>query len=973
MIFDKSLKLLNYAKNTGGFLQLYTELDHSFVAGDKIFIIGGIYDNTQDLSYMSIYSTFTPTLYNPFNSNKSGYTIKSVDYSTNSFVIDYDITILQAGLLIYPYGITLNPFGNPQYIVNLAYNTFSSDDLYKGIYVSKTCFKTGRFRKGTINNGVFGNDYNLIRLNIHENQTAIQSDILINHIAAKNIKINSGLIKSKTDSFNPLTVKQKVNENTLLGNDLNPGALVNVTVTNNNDTWGYSSYERLSAKDVDIDNGEFSNPRANFIAIDNYTTTKAKLGCTAPIETNSLLLTNGTLNNIELNNYTINVLEAITLNTGIIDTFTDLNVISATISVNPGEIVFNVDYDVLANKHWVNGTICYISGIKPLLPFSDDVIFNSCFSFGSIQSVSYTYGDVTSAQITVLIYNFTTALYIGQESLFDFSAVKLSMSTHNYLSVYGTSNVSTVVVNTGVSYFDSSVIVNEGYYDTIVCHAGTQFLGTSVGESIYLLNIKQMYQSDITINPLFNYTKLESTRSAIKGDFNNCLIIGGTIHNSNITSCFVKPVTNTYFYNNTVSGTSSVDTAVKWDLIEFNGTADTIAYDGSEYYISTYSNYGSRKTAFKTGPATLLPLTSKVQEFNKLSGNSSIINYNSQTIVVGNIISTKELLYHVPSMDFISANYNAYVSIIDHGDMTYNIYFNWYSDSTKRRSDVLFSDLLSNDLTLQAAIEARSTYIGHAYIEGNEIDPNFTGVNPGYADVREIRNVPKPFRINNHEYYNNLRSRSQSDISINVYESPTVPAGQPDPAYGLALTPFLMILDIMAFTMYDNLMPGSTTPITDSAAFGIYFRSNGPMVAGPILATSVPACFIEVERVIIKRYDGANLVKGIVIHDCNYCPTTFGYTDDGLGLEYSWDTLVPGSAYPTSFSIQKPPYDGSIASWVLWSFGDEVKAVIDVEYWITWYYASNLSGPTLDNLQFAGYTGGGNREKRTNTYTFTKV
>jgi len=977
MAFDKSLKLLNYAKNIGGFLQLYTELDHSFVIGDKLFIVGGYYDNTQELSFISDYSPFTPTVYNPFNSNKSGYTVTSVDYSTNSFIIDYPVA-----LLVYPYGTNDNTFGNPQNATNLAYNTFTGNNLYKGIYVSKTCFINGRFRKGTINNGIFGNDSNLVRLNAHENRTSIQTDIVINHIVSKNTKLNGGVIKSKTDTINPVTKKYKVIEDSSVGTLLNPFSITPVSIDSNNNSFGYSLYERFNVVgNTSIYNGEFNNPKANFITLNNCTIIKGKIGDTDPIETNANILSAGNFNNLSLGNFTNNV-GTLAITGGKMNTFYNLKPISVAWGVTAGELIFTVDYNTVANKNWTIGTQCYVSGIRPLGNLDkDSTIYDINFSFANITSVSYTFGNTNSAQIKLVFGNLIAGWVAWSSSYtpsqFDFSNTKISINTFNNLTVSNNTELSTVILDNGNSYIDSTVTVKEGYYDGIVYHASVPFLGTDVGQAILLLNSKQIYQSDVTVNPTFSYTKFTNAISPVKGNLTNCIMTNGTIHNSTIDSCFIKPIIGgdqIYLYNSMVTGQSLIDSAVKYDLINFNGTYDTVVYDGlNNASIVSKSNLGLRKTPFKTGPIASYPYSAnyKFAEFNKFTGNPSMLIYNSQTIVKpGAGLKNFTLRYYVPSVEFITnAGIELYTSIIDHGDMSYNVNDSWIVNSSNKRSDVLFSGNLAdnNNKPLRIAIEDRTTYN-----ISTGIDPDFTGItitNPIPNDsLHVIRNITTGFIYDELNYYNDVKPRAQTDITINIYDNPPVPVGQPDPAYASALTSFLALFYPGEPGQIDNIMPGSTTSLP-SDTYDLQFRHDKPRLVGNVIATSVPACFIEIERVIVNGYNASNNLKSITIHNCNYCAPVTGYATNGQ--EYTWDHLVPGNSYPTGILILKPPYGpANRISFTKTATGNFTKVVVQVEFWITWYYAANQNGPTLDALPFNGFNGGGKREKKTDTYTF---
>lgn len=982
MRFDKSLKLLNFATNNGGFLELYSELDHSFLAGDKIFIVGGIYDNTEDSIYTSSYNTATPNLYNPFASFKTGYVVLSVNYANNSFVINYPVT----STLIYPYGVINNPFGNPQDSTHLAYNTYTGLDLYKSIYVSKTVFLNGRFRKGTINNGIFGNDHFSIRLNIHENQvsSAVINDLTITHIASKNTTISAGIINSKTDSTNPITVKIKVIEDLTLG-----FSVTSIPINTNNDSYGYSQFEKLkNFGPLTINNGYFNNPISGNINLNNLNIIKAKIGNKEPISSGANSLINCNLQSGFLSNFTNTTSSLFNFGSnggGIIDTFINLNPLSTippTYGTNPGEIIFTVDYDTIANKIWDITSSIYISGVTPLVTLSNSDIFKICNSLGQVLSVSYTFGSINTAVIHVLFNNLAT--YSGGWStwqtnypitMFNFSKTKLTYNKFDNIYINGPTTISTYLESfTNNIYIDSSTNINtviEGYYNGISFYATTNFIGTSFGESIYLNNSKQMFQTSTLIIPTFTYVNIPLNITPIKGNFTLCKINGGTIHNSNINSCFIFQDTSNphyiYLYNSIITGNSNVDTIVYWDKVQFNGTPDTIS--GTSIIVN--SNFGLRKTPWKTGAFATLPLTpiKPAMEFNKIEGRGDMYLYNSQTLVNDisiNTIPIKRLIYEIPSLQNIQTTLDTskFMSIIDKGDMTY-FYFNWHDSNN--RLGVLFASPLNTDTTLATAITNRSNGI----TSGTNDTTDFPGPQPASSPPPyALRTIDQNFIYHNDNYHNNSRIRRISDITINVYDNPPVPSGQPDPTYSLALQTYIYISG--GSGTIDNIMPGTTTIVAQyDQGYAITFKNLSPSVQSsvtigsstiyfPVPATSVPACFIEVERVIITNTNG-HVVQYVNIYNANYCPPTSGYTSGGN--EYSWDTLVPGSQYPSEIAV---PGFAAINNGSFTGGGTKV-CIIQIEYWVTWYCTSIYASDS--DYVSNGYTYSGKREKRTDTYT----
>lgn len=1002
MRFDKSLKILNYAKNVGGFLELYTELDHSFLQGDKIFIVGGIYDNTENLSYISSFNIAVPNSYNPFKSYKTGYVIKSVNYANNSFIINYPVS----SILYYPCGVIGNEFGNPLDLINLAYNTYTGNNIDKGIFVSRASLINGNFRKGTINNGIVGNDYHKVRLNIHENQiaSAVTADITINHIISKNLSLSKGAIFSKTDSNNPATIKLSVVEDFTLGTLINPFGVLSIITQPNNDSFGYSVYEKIKNYDtLTINNGYFHNSKANNIDISNVTLIKGKIGDKYPIEIDANKFTDCNLNDGILNNFTNNQVAPQIFSFGgtVMDTFIDLKPTSVVWGGSAGTIIMYVDYNTIANKNWPVGVVnghCYFSGISPRnvdLSNSDQFLITQ--STGYVVSVSYTFGVQNSAQIRLyfdnLVSNWATFIATYTPANFDFTKAKLCLYGYEKFKVNGnvsSTTISTYTVSGSNVYFDStvnSITVVEGYYKNITYHANTAFIGKSYGESILLEGPKQMFQSNVTGIKKYEYVKIINAVIPIKGDFFMSNIMKATIHNSNLNSCLIDPVlaSDIFLHNINITGTTKISNSIKWDQVIFNGLPDTIIPSpntGTDAILIVNSYLGQRKTPWKTGPGSIAPLaiTTKSIEYNKIQQTRSLLEYNSQAIVQNipilyNIPKTS-ITYQIPSLETVQSpvDYTKFMSIIDHGGMQlYTIHIGffyltfWSENAGRVKNDVLFSGVLNTDVLLNTAIDNRTT----ANLSGT-INPLFIGVDPLLAALPDIREVDDNFIYIKNNYFNAAYAREITDITINVWDNPPIVATQPDPAYTLAFLSFLKVTNLAAVST-DNIMPGSTTTLPLDS-YKISFRNFGPSVEQcillptptcyPILATNVPACFIEIERVIVTGYYNTNKKSFIKIYNTNFCPPIPGYATGGV--EYSWDTLVPGSSYPTDFVIQGP---GITQIGFKIDTGSYHHVDVEVEYWITWYAVTNQA-PTNDNLQYTGYDMTGKREKRVDTYYF---
>jgi hypothetical protein len=143
-------KLLNNLNPAGENLIFYTELESDLQVGDRVFIIGGNYDNT-------IYTDNTHSSYDPFNPFAMGYTVLAIDNTNTSNAITLNI-----------------PYRNAEFnSVGIETTVFSPLSVYKSedellvdpnqtreSWISKSYFKRGEFNGGEFQDGVFG-EYNI--------------------------------------------------------------------------------------------------------------------------------------------------------------------------------------------------------------------------------------------------------------------------------------------------------------------------------------------------------------------------------------------------------------------------------------------------------------------------------------------------------------------------------------------------------------------------------------------------------------------------------------------------------------------------------------------------------------------------------------------------------------------------------------------------------------------------------------------
>lgn len=160
-----SVKLLNYVDPDGEYIKFYTELNSDFNIGDKVFIIGGHYDNTYIAKK------------DPYHKYAAGYTVVSVDKTNLSNSVTLNISN-QDETYLNSNNTTLFAVYNPYYTKEeldyfLSLKDKDENDLTieekellergnfsKECWISKSNFKIGEFNGGTFNDGIFG-EYNI--------------------------------------------------------------------------------------------------------------------------------------------------------------------------------------------------------------------------------------------------------------------------------------------------------------------------------------------------------------------------------------------------------------------------------------------------------------------------------------------------------------------------------------------------------------------------------------------------------------------------------------------------------------------------------------------------------------------------------------------------------------------------------------------------------------------------------------------
>lgn len=978
MRYDKSLKLVNYANRyqygltTAGHLQLYTELDHSFIVGDRVYIVGGYFDNCNKNLYTNA---------NPFDDQFcTGYKVIAI-FSNNSFVIEYPPLYngdapFNTNAVVYPYGSGANNrYGDPFDNTNQAYNCYTTT-VEKGVYVSTTAFTRGIMKKGTINNGIFGNDYHTVKLNNKGtvSGTVTNSDLVINHIVGKNIEISKGQINSKTDVSNLPTSKIKLVEDGSYILNSNPFYLISEAVGNNNDGFGYNCFERITntATDIIVNNGIFSNPNNSYIALNNISINKAKLGSNTFTKSlanqiDTVTIGTGYVGNINTlndkfiaNGATVNTFIPLTLEIG--------NATPVAYSATLKQIDIQVEYDVLANHYTNIGSTVYISGIV------GTTNYDLTHVTGTIAAMSYTFGTLNSAVISIV---FDIA---GVTTGGDWTAWKAANPVANYdfsnMQIHLTQNIFEAGIFSGAtisSYFDSSInfttpdlvidnsTIIEAYVKGVTLKGSNVFNGSSKGKSAYITLCAQIDQ-DITGPTTYTYSRIYGNITPLYGGFDNALIEKGIIQNSSMfdTICIPRTLgTDVIFlYNSRLSGMMYLHDEVYWDLLNTRDVTRSFISGAVTYVQGAYLGNG-RNTPWTTasnnvGDPELKMNPNRIQGILHDSSNGVI--YQSQSIAKSSNSSilglptnlTKKI--HVPSSENIQDPLSTTEIIVIHDKGSLSLTAsNW--NSTNNRDDILYAEYLAGG-TLDTKIDNRNNAIT---LPANDAD--FPFVDQGLA-YRDLNTIDSNY-IYTVPYFKTPHIREASEINLTIYETAPLIAPYdnqfPDPAIPASLTTQLKIQGGPGTYLCND---GATVNINNGTYTQLFLKVVGTVdngMAAP--AAIVPQCFIEIERVFVKTYtSGFGAITRVFLYEPNSTLNDFDRMDQvvAAGLFTNEELLLyqhqHGGA-PVNFTI---------------GGADNIEIIVD--YWVTWFYYDTGYNATADSTT-NGYKGSA-RTKRTETYRF---
>lgn len=957
---SKSFKLLNYCTEDNNFLKLYTELNHDFIIGDSIFINGGFYDVSKIQQMIYQYGVGLNIFNNYF---LQGIKIIAIDTANNAFTtnIPADINNLQ-----YPYGLNGNQFGDPTDTVNLAYNAYITDDLYKSVYVSKLVMSNGMISRGIINNGIFGTDKTHVKFNKFNNN---ETNLVINHIVSKNVIATSCTINDLTSGI--ITQKIKVNEDLNAGIPSNPFNLSYVSTTPNNNGFGYSLYEQFKITSNTytsiINNGNFDNIRDGYISINKTSILGGKYGDSLQ-NTSTIFNSQITVNNATIKN--ISYPTKLNISNSIIDTFIPLNVLNTSYTVNDYEILLNVEYDTVANKKWVitPGVQYYLSGVNNINAdtFSD---MNKKM-FIEIIDVSYVFGDIVSANITIKLPN-----TIGSWATFqtnnplndlDFTKAKINEYSNSHkLSIVETDScmISSVFEDTLMSpplyYIKGTSTLKEGLFNGIFMEKNISINGTSFGESVYLENSVQLINNvseETSLAIDINYAYVDLKNNALKSNLINCEMVSGTLYNSNVSNSYIKGTSNQTFLNNVILfDGSKVDSDTFWNDISIQFIADEIVSNT----IVPRSYLGDRKLPWSTAINGISPLNvnQSATNINKIEAFRSNLYYNSQEQIDASItlngVPNYSLKYDVPTLYNVQSpfNNNLQFVIADFGKMTLSG-SNWLAvNGIKPR--ILFNAILSTDSDLSTRMQNKL----------NNVTSGLYTTFPGTTPVSSTAITRVDDNFVKTKSYHNFYAETRSQRDLTVYIKDNLELLDPFPVRSLNNpdTLFYLKLDTQFGSDVDGLLTGDTGLIPNGLCT-LKFRHNGIFNSDAADATMIPACFIEIERVIKTEKDLSDVIQNIEIIDCRYCPT---YTGTNATQAYAYNIFRPIANHPKNFAIKDM---GNNEIQLLITSSN--KFVIDIEYWVTWSYDSSIPATTnLSNPYLFTGRNGGERTKHTLSVT----
>jgi hypothetical protein len=143
---SNSCRLLNYIDVDGEYLKFYTELDSNFIVGEKVFIVGGNFDNT-------VYTDKNSKYYDIFNEYASGYEVIAVDNTVLSNAVTLNIKYTDTK---FTSGGVESYIFDPKPVYKTEEELILNPNQLREAYISKSYFKQGEFNGGKFKDGLFG-------------------------------------------------------------------------------------------------------------------------------------------------------------------------------------------------------------------------------------------------------------------------------------------------------------------------------------------------------------------------------------------------------------------------------------------------------------------------------------------------------------------------------------------------------------------------------------------------------------------------------------------------------------------------------------------------------------------------------------------------------------------------------------------------------------------------------------------------
>lgn len=905
MRYHRSCKLLSHSTSTGGKLTVYTELDHTFLVGDKVYIIGGYYDNSSAIynsTWSNINNFYTTDSLKPYN-------VLAVNYANNSIILDLDIVSE-----ISPYanpGAGTNRIADPNDSINKAYNNHSDKDMYKGVYISQMFNANCRVLKSTINNGVFGTDLvpNFIGKK-HSNGGTIsnKSDIDFNHGIGKNIRMDYGKVSSKTPNT-VSTLKFKVN-NFISG--LNAVSTTSaISVGNNNDGQGYSYFDKaafgynpsVANWSCELYRSKVSNGKYNAISFYRSLINGAEIGTQNIPElishslTDSKVYNNSTVYNsfiasgfrledsklylgteINLNSLDIQYLGAGIIrfkgfsNSWIKDcfidttTYSDCRIIGFYDQTTDRPIeqldkslinILNLSYDY-NNDDIINNNVFDLYFYD--LDGNDvDFIANYTDGFGTVQNIN---------NLDNLIFYLNG--YNNINNLICDGIYSINRDS-NLRGIFADVNF----VNTNLAYsniFTNSILTNTN-------HIENSDIISSTKRTSYLNNIYQLKSEGSQINT-FDYCVVENLNddNVLSGNFNNSYIYSGAFSSSTFTNSELIPniaTTRFFIYNCNILGTSKVDSSVEWEYVNFNPTVLSY-YEVSPgvYEASDYGHFKGRLSSFTTGSnAQTLPLASNSNRWNL--NTQKTVTFNGWPLATINDmndaivkVSTYDANYPTASIEtegkfspliyqaasgydngngagyFYPSNNNVTISHYNLGDFYYNAAILTYIPQNNRNY-LMIADTQSNNTQLNT-------------VANDILASNISGINDTDLDIPDSN----PYSVDGNYVYTYSKYHvkefavKRTNSMLSLYEPGPDPGGFP------VDIEFIYNADGLAFFNNIVLMEYDGTPLThntltnDGLGYVFSFEQTALEIVSPqTLASIVTSNFIEIESITVEQWD----------------------------------------------------------------------------------------------------------------------